>query len=412
MRAGYLVSGLVMAAALTAPAHAQNLTARLLTPLEPAPGMITLMGPHSPELAAYYGIAPQNRPYNLNRRTGPFLNIMAMTGVGATSISVPGQTIPLILQEWGQLTCPNLRPCMLLALDPVGDTFELTEFTVDLYEPVPDPDGGCVIVSGTLTQTLTAQRPIGAPQMVMLQPLAPPQTPPILPNPPAMLAPEDYQLPMFESVNFLPPGIARFEVCGDVPDAHTGQLTYAMTQRGNDWSWQSSGEWQITIQDNGYHGAGHSAVARHLGGSDSFEGLLVNIVPGSTGTLNLTVEPVYDSFAETQYEFDPESNDPPEAIAYRLGFEGRPDLAGKHLLIFSEPPGLPHATGRLNTQESNNPSALALSYFFREFLTAGNEAEVPVTYSQAMTIDPVDFGGMGQPFELSLDLSWRLDTED
>lgn len=412
MRTGYLVVSLLSAAVPIAPAQSQTLTARLVTPLQPVPATISLTGPHAPDLLAGYGIAPQDRPYSLNRRPGPMLSITAMTGVGATSITVPSQAVPLVLQEWGPLTCPDMRSCVLLPDNPFGDTFELNSFTVELTDPVPDPEGGCVMVRGTLIEQVTAQRPVGSLQMVRLQPLAPPAGPPLIPEPVLTWAPEDYQMPMFETASFLPPGTVRFEVCGDVPDAHTGQLNYTMVQRGNDWSWQSSGEWQITIQDNGYHGAGHSAVARHLGGSDSFGGLLLNVVPGSTGTLTLTVDPVYDPGEESRYEFDPEAHDPPEAIAYRLGFEGRPDLAGKHLLVFDEPPGLPHSTGRLNTQESNNPSALALSYFFREYLAAGNSAEVPVTPYGPEEIVPVDHGGAGQPFALSLEMSWQLEIED
>lgn len=394
-------------------AFAQALSVRLLNTLEPMPGnMIDLYGPVGSPVTDYYGLPPVTQPYALNYRPGPLVEIRATTGAGATQITIPAQTLPLVLQEWGPLSCPGPRPCLLLQdVDPLGESFQLDSFTVMLDEPVPDPEGGCIVVRGGYAQPVTAQRPPGAGTR-RLQPLSPPPLPPLTPGaPPLSPVLETYQLPVIQSAEFLPPGVARFEVCGDVPDAQTGHLSYVSRQAGGDWEWEARGTWVISIQDNGYHGQGHSGQARHVSGDDTPGGLLLQVIRGSVGTVPLAVTPVWNAHQEALYLQDPANNPPPRAEAYSVGFAPDPGLASKTMLVFSEPSGLPHTTGQTNTLEVNQPAVLALSYFMREYLDGPASAELPVTGPDGETRDPVRHGGAGQPYELTLELTWTLDVE-
>jgi len=221
------------------PALAQDLTVRLITPLEPMPGgMVELYGPLGSPVTASHGILPTLESYPINFRSGPLAEIRATTGAGAMQITIPDQALPLVMQSWGQLICPGGRPCLLLPTDPLGESFQLNSFSIALNAPVPDPEGSCLIVSGTVTSPVTAERPPGYAGTLTLQPLIPPPGEPLVPGTPvpAPVA-ETYQRPVTQTAHFMPPGSVDLEICGDVPDARVGRLAYTVREAGNGWSW-------------------------------------------------------------------------------------------------------------------------------------------------------------------------------
>jgi hypothetical protein len=406
---------IILSSLCASAAHAQTLSAELTTYLPPLPGTTQIHGPWDAVYTTSTGaviVPPAMTSAPLSMDFGPLARITASTGVGATSITVQAQTLNLAPGVSQQTICPHGRPCQILAsLNPLGSPYQLDSFTVDLLAPVPDPEGGCVNVSGTYAGQMTANSSPGAGGEFLALPQAPYIQHPIPPEGPPAPMPERYQFLGPNAANFLSPGLLTFRVCGEVPEARTGQLDYQMAQEGTDWSWDATGVWQITIQDNGYHGSGHFAVARHVQHDNTKSGLLLTIAEGGVGQLHMPVERVNDPGEESLYEMDPENNPPPRAIAYRLTFQPGPGLAARYTLYFDEPSGLPHDTGQINDLEANNPAALGLSYLFREYHAGGTVVELPVTPYGAEQHAPVAQGAPGQPGGVELSFSWDLPEE-
>ncbi len=402
------------AALLAAPAHAQSLSARLVTPLLPLPAATDVTGPLNAVYSTSLGpihVAPLTLPNMLSHGMGPLAQITASTGVGATSISVPPQAVPLILQSPQQTQCGYTRTCQILtSAAPLGTDYTLDAFTVVLHAPVPDPAGGCVTVTGSLGQPITAQTAAGSMEEFTALPLTPFPVSPMPPEGPPSPMPETYLLAGPATAQFAPPGTVQFEVCGEV-STRTGLLDYTMEQSGSSWDLTVSGRWTVEIQDNGYLGSGHHAWLHYQTLTTTPEGTLIHVAAGSMGQLHLPVARVDDPGQVALYELDPDDNPPPEAIAYRLSFTPDAGLAQKWTLHFEEPDGLPHSTGQINQQEINHPGAIALSYFFREYMAGPNLIELPVTGNTAETSQPVAVGAPGHPGGLSLEISWELPEE-
>lgn len=400
--------------ALAPPVSGQTLTARLITPLEPMPGAIEIDGPYGAVYPTSLGpiVVPQTiTPVNEAWSLGPLANITATTGFGATAITVPAQPLPMRLDYPIQYACSGGRQCHVIHMDPVmGLDFQLDSFTVTLFDPVPDPEGGCVVVRGQLNTQITAQNSSG-----LVEILAQPTTPAFIGPPPPEgyppPVPETYRINPPHTARFIPPGLVRFEVCGDVPEPQRGLLNYRIRQVGSDWAWTATGQWEITVQDNGPSGGGHYALLRHVSVQNEIDGLLVSIAPGQVGWLHGPIVRVNDPQQEALHEMDPANNPPPEAIAYRFSFDPGPDLADRYTLFFAEPEGLPHSTGRINEQAVNNPAALALSYFFRENIWGPNSVDFPVTQYGPEETAPVDLSGPGG-MALELWYSWQIPVED
>jgi hypothetical protein len=396
-------------------ARGQALSAELTTHLPPIPGNVNIHGPWDaiyPTSTVPVIVPPVMSTGPMSLRFGPMTQISAQTGVGATSITVQAQSLNLVPVVPQQTLCPHGRPCQILfASNPMGSPYQLESFTVDLLSPVPDPEGGCVNVSGTYAGQMTANSNPGSGGDFMALPQTPYVQHPIPPegSPPPL--PERYQLFGPSAARFASPGLLTFRVCGELPEARTGQLAYQITQAGLEWSWEAAGRWQISIQDNGYHGSGHYAVARHVERNNTHTGLLLSMAEGDVGQLHMEVERVNDPNEESLYEFDPENNPPPRAIAYRLSFQPGPGLAESYTLYFDEPAGLAHDTGRVNRQEVNNPAALSLSYLFREYHAGGTVVELPVTPYGPEQHVPLAQGASGQPGTVELAFGWELPEE-
>lgn len=392
-------------------AEAQSLSVELLTHLSGQAETNLVLGPVdmiyvTPDGSAPVPPVPMSTPLTFEQWSYP--PITAETGQGATQITFPAQSVQLLPASNQMITCPYARPCTLLhANPPNGIEFQLAAFTVMLTEPVPDPEGGCRTLDGYMSDDLTAQALGGAPLEFSA---IPPVSPPLPLPPPSQLVAGQLERHLVQppvNARFSPLFNARVRVCGDVPDPREGVLTYQVIQRGSTWSWTSSGRWNFSIQDNGAAGAGHYATVQHTLLSDSFEGTLINVAPGPVGMLQGAVERINDPAQEALWELDPASHPGPDAIGYRMSFDPDPGLALKSVLRFSEPPGLPNATGRINTLEVNNSAAIALSYFFRE-VAVGFEAELDVTPYGPEEYVPVAHGGPGAPFQLEISFSWEL----
>jgi len=403
------------AAMLAAPASAQTLSARLVTPLHPLPTLNDVTGPLNaiyPTSLGPVAVPTLTLPNMLSHRMGPLAQISAGTGVGATTITVPPQALPLMLESPQQTQCGFGRTCqILMSAAPLGSAYTLDSFTVVLHAPVPDPAGGCVTVTGIFGHPVTAQAPAGSPEEFTALPLIPFPGPPNPPEGPPAPMPETYMLAGPATAQFVAPGTVRFEVCGEVPAPRTGLLDYSMEQLGSSWGLSVSGRWTVAVQDNGYLGSGHHAWLHHQTLTTTPDGTLIHVADGSMGQLHLSVERIDDPGQEGLYEQDPAQNPPPEAIAYALSFEPEPGLAQKWTLHFEEPGDLPYSTGQINQQEINHPGAIALSYFFREYMAGPNLIEVPVTGNMAESHQPIAMGAPGQPGGLSLELSWELPGE-
>lgn len=377
-------TGLAALAALLLPAlaSAQSLEVRLITAPEAIPGPAQIMGPF--DVAYPSGDGPQTPiPFPVStvfeQSPAPGFEITATAAAGDSAVSFPAQPLDLTPVPGQIFPCSHGRVCTLsLPLTQPWPAHELAAFTVMLDTPLPDPDGGCLTVSGYGPGGLSAVNP-AVPGGVQVIPSAPPPLPSGAMAEPFAPLPETHLVHPPMAASLLLTGFVNLLVCGDAPDGGAGTLDYSMTQSGNGWSWSVSGQWTVTIE----HG---EAVFRHTLQSNDVTGLLLSAETGYVGD-------VIGAAEET-------------GPGWRVSVTPDPDLADPVLQTFREREAMGMG-GREIGQEANHPAVIALSYLFREYASGGTSAEFAATPDGGVDI-PSGLPPVSTGIGVSLDLHWTF----
>ncbi|WP_394693245.1 hypothetical protein [Hyphobacterium sp.] len=378
------IAALAPAAIIAGGASAQDLQAHILTSPGSMPTPVDLLGPIGAQYQTQNGTetaAPTVHPTLLEFTEWPSAPVLqSTTSEGAITIEFAAQTFSVRPAMGQQTVCAYGRACTLMSVDslPPPD-YELDNFTVILNEPVPNPEGGCVAVTGVSPAPIVATN-ISQPLILNFIPSVPPPLPSGAAALPGMAAIEQYQGMPPNTANILFPGNITIEVCGGSDDAASGRLEYEMVQQGTDWSWTVHGAWILEA-------AGSSGTFRHELISSEVDGLLLEARFGSINELGVTT-----------------SSDPD---GVRISFTPDSDLADPVRLVFQERSVMGVGGGQVS-QGSNHPGALALSYLFREYHVGGTAAVLPETSPAGLSWDALnEFGGSGAG--VSLSFNWVME---
>jgi hypothetical protein len=372
------------AAILAGTATAQDLQARILASPDSMPTPVDLLGPIGAQYQTQNGTetaAPTVHPTLLEFTEWPSAPVLqSTTSEGAITIDFAAQAFSVHPAMGQQTICAYGRTCTLMSVDslPPPD-YELADFTIILNEPVPNPEGGCVAVTGVSPAPIVATN-ISQPLILNFIPGAPPPLPSGAAALPGMAAVEQYQGMPPNTANLLFPGNITIEVCGGSDDAASGRLEYEMIQQGTDWSWTVQGAWILDV-------SGSSGTFRHELISSEVDGLLLEARFGLINDLGVSTSP------------DPDG--------VRISFSPDSDLADPVRLVFQERSVMGVGGGQVS-QGSNHPGALALSYLFREYHVGGTAAVLPETPQPGLSWDAVnEFGASGAG--VSLGFNWVME---
>lgn len=362
---------------------AQPISARIMSVPDVQPANVTLFGPvgatypteNGPEAAV-----PIQQPglafFDL---ATPVPGALAATAnEGETEIMFAGQTLALAPRLGSDLLCGFGRPCQMLSVtSPSVPEFALDAFMVTLDAPVPDPDGGCLIVSGQALAPIPAEN-LAVPVELIAMPVAPPPLPSGLPAAPAAPLPETHLIMPPTNVVLVFGGSLQVEFCGDVEETDPGgRLEYTMHQAGTDWSWDHHGAWTFEVD-------GRTVVMTHETLSTSVTGLLLDSAEGAVGPAEADV---IGSSGDLELNITP---DPGIADPVRLTFQDRVVMG---------------AGGGERVLEVNHPGVIALSYLFRHYQTVGHFT-LPETDASGEVWNPANVGPGPNGAGLSLELHW------
>ncbi|MEE2566735.1 hypothetical protein [Hyphobacterium marinum] len=371
--------------ALPAVASAQSLEVRLMTAPEAIAGPAQMLGPLDVAYPSSDGMqppAPLPVSTLFEQAVMPGFEITAMAAAGDMAVNFPAQPLDLSPVAGQIIPCSHGRACTVtLPLTQPWPAHDLTAFTVTLDAGLPDPDGGCLTVSGYGPGAITAAN-AAFPARVQTIPNLPPALPSGAPAEPFAPLPETYLVQPPMSASLLLTGSVSLLVCGDAPDGVTGTLDYAMTQGGSNWSWSVAGRWTLTIENG-------EAVFRHTLQSNDVTGMLLSAETGHVGD-------VVASASET-------------AQGWRVTITPDPDLADPVVQTFREREAMGMG-GREIEQETNHPAVIALSYLFREYLSGGGSAEFVETSVEGVDV-PSGLPPVSNGTGVSLDLHWTFGAD-
>lgn len=378
------ISALAWIAIIAGTATAQDLQARILTSPDTMPTPVQLLGPIGTQYQTQNGTetaAPTYHPTLLEFTewtSAPVLQ--STTSEGATSIDFAAQAYSVRPAPGQQTVCAYGRGCTLMSVDSLPPPeYELANFTVVLNEPVPNPEGGCVAVTGISPAPIVATN-INQPLFLNFIPNAPPPLPSGAAPVVGVLAIENYQGMPPNTANLIFLGNISIEVCGGSDDATSGRLEYEMVQQGTDWSWTVHGVWVL-------ESSGSSGTFRHELISNDIDGLLLEARFGSINELEVSTSSNVDGL--------------------RVSFTPDSDLADTVRLVFQERSVMGVGGGQ-RSQGSNHPGALALSYLFREYHAGGTVAVLPETPPSGLSWDALnEFGASGAG--VSLSFNWVME---
>lgn len=375
---------LATVAALTwsLPALGQSLSVQLQTMPEAIPGPAHMVGPLDVAYPSEDGAqipAALSFPTIFEQAVMSGYALTTATELGATAITFPAQSISLLPPQGQIFPCSHGRACTLISTSTVPwPDHQTAPLTLLLDAPVPDPEGGCLTLTGTVSAPFTVSN-LAVPASIQALPNIPPPLPTGSPALPFAPLPETYlvQPPMSASLLFTGP--VSVLVCGDAETARNGVLDYEMVQAGSDWRWTVRGRWTVTLTDG-------EAEFTHTLTANETEGRLLSAETGHVGDANGSASPMTGDWL--------------------LAFSPGPGLADPVTQVFLEREAA-GVGGREIAQQTNHPAVIALSWLFREYAVGTGDILLSETAPEGVDLPGMPPLAPGDP-GASLSLHWTF----